>query len=103
MLLSFTYITLQLVGLLCMLHIELLRIPSVLVQRLPVVNIACKLLASLSMEESRLVEETPELCPVLGVSTPVFIVTLEFPHSEDMPDFGIIICTEASNLLASVS
>lgn len=102
-LLSYTYITLQFVGLLCMFHIELLRIPSVLVQRLPVVNIACKLLASLSMEESRLVEVTPELCPGLGISTPVFIVALEFPHSEDVPDFGIIICTEAPHLLASVS
>lgn len=72
-------------------------------ERLPVVDIACKLLASLSMEESWLVEVTLELCHVLGISTPVLVVTLEFPHSEDMPDFGIIICTEESNLLASVS
>lgn len=102
-LLSYTYITLQLVGLLCMLHVQLLRITSVLVQRLPVVNIACKLLASLSMKESWLVDVTLELCPVLGISAPVLVVTLEFPHSEDMPDFGIITCTEESNLLASVS
>lgn len=101
--LGYTYITLKLIGLLCMLHIQLLRITSVLVQRLPVVNIACELLASLSMEESWLVGVTLELCPALGIFAPVLVVTLEFPHSEDMPDFGIIICTEESNLLASVS
>lgn len=72
-------------------------------QRLLVVNIACKLLASLSVEESWLVEVTLELCQVLGIPTPVLVVTLEFPHSEHMPDFRIIICSEESNLLASVS
>lgn len=74
-----------------------------MVQRLPVVNIACKLLASFGMEESWLVEKTMELWPVLGIFTPVVVVALEFPHSEDVPDFGIIICTEESNSLASIS
>lgn len=72
-------------------------------QGLLVVNIAGELLASLSMQEPRLVKVAVELRPVLGICTPVLVVTLEFPHSEDMSDFGIIICTEESNLLASAS
>lgn len=72
-------------------------------QGLLVVNIAGKLLASLSMEEPRLVKVTPKTCSVLGISTPVQVVTLEFPHSENMSNVGIIVCIEESNHLASVS
>lgn len=50
-------------------------------QGLLVVNIAGELLASLSMQEPRLVKVAVELRPVLGISTPVLVVTLEFPHS----------------------
>lgn len=74
-----------------------------MVQGLLVVNIAGKLLASLSMEEPWLVKVTLKTCSVLGISTPVQVVTLEFPHSEDMSDVGITICIEESNHVASVS
>lgn len=72
-------------------------------QGLLVVNIAGKLLASLSMEEPRLVKVTLKMSSVLGISAPVQVVALEFPYSEDMSGVGIIICTEESNPLASVS
>lgn len=85
-----------------MLHIQLLRITGVLVQRLLVVNVAGQLLTFLSVEKARLIHVTLELCSVLGKLPPVLGVALELSHPDAMSHFGVIVHAAEANLSAFI-
>lgn len=102
LIIRFTYITLECVGLFGMLQVQLLWVTGVLMQVLPVVDITYQLLTFLCMDKSWLIHLTLEMCSASDKVPLVLIVTLEGTHLEEMSHFGIIIHIAKSNLLASV-
>lgn len=96
------HITLQLVGLLCVLQAQLLRVAGGLGQGLPVAHIAGQLLAPLGLEEARLVWAAVELGPTLSKVLLVLVVTLESADTEDMPHPGVVTDAAVPDLQAPV-
>lgn len=97
-----THITLQLVGLPCVLQAQLLRVTGGLGQALPVAHVAGQLLAPLGVEEAGLVWAAVELGPTLGEVLPVLIVTLEFADTEEMLHPWVVIHSAVPDLQAPV-
>lgn len=96
------YITLQLVGPLCMLQAQLLWVAGVLGQRLPIVHVTGQLLAPLGLEEARLVCVAVELGATVGKGLLVLIVALEPADTEEMLHPWVIVDTAVPNLQAPV-
>jgi hypothetical protein len=97
------HITLKLVGSLCVLQAQLLRVAAGLGQGLPVMHVAGQLLAPLGLEEARLVWAAVKLGPTLDKILLVFIVTLEPANVEEMLHPWVIIDAAIPNLQAPVS
>lgn len=96
------HIALQLVGLLCVLQAQLLRVAGGLGQGLPVAHVAGQLLAPPGLEEAGLVRAAVEQGPTLGKVLLVLIVTLEFADAEEMPHPWVVVDAAVTNLQAPV-
>lgn len=96
------HITLQLVGLLCVLQAQLLWVAGGLGQGLPVAHVAGQLLAPLGLEEAGLVWAAVELGPSLSKVLLVLVVTLESADAEDMPHSGVVTDAAVPDLQAAV-
>lgn len=92
------HITLQLMGFPSVLQAQLFWVAGVLRQWLPIEYIAGQLLASLGLEEARLVSATMELGATFGKVLPVLIVTLEPADSEEVHHPRVVTDAAISNL-----
>lgn len=96
------HITLQLVGPLCVLQAQLLRVAGGLGQGLPVAHVAGQLLAPLGLEEAGLVWAAVELGSILSKVLLVLIVTLELANTEEMPHPWVIVDAAVPDVQAPV-
>lgn len=96
------HITLQLVGPLCVLQAQLLRVAGGLGQGLPVAHVTGQLLAPLGLEEAGLVWAAVEPGAILRKVLLVLIVTLELADAEEMPHPRVVVDAAVPDLQAPV-